>query len=139
MVNKPSLKFMERQFTANQAVGTVSQQLHEVAATRPHVARHGAMTLGTSVVIQALNAFTGIVLARSLGPAGRGQLAAVVLWPLVVVAIGQLGCFEAVAYYTAKAPSNSEHIAATALLLAGAQSILVIAIAYPLVPFILGH
>ena len=41
-------------------------------------------SLAASVGIQAVNVFTGILLARGLGPEGRGEFAAVILWPTVL-------------------------------------------------------
>jgi O-antigen/teichoic acid export membrane protein len=44
---------------------------------------------------------TGLIAARSLGPAGRGELAAIVVWTNVLLYAGTLGLPEAVAYFAA--------------------------------------
>ena len=38
-------------------------------------------TFGTNTLIAGLNVLTGIISARLLGPAGRGELAVIVIWP----------------------------------------------------------
>jgi len=38
-------------------------------------------TLGTNVLIQVINIATGVITARVLEPSGRGDLAAIILWP----------------------------------------------------------
>jgi len=48
-------------------------------------------TFGTNLVIQACTIVQGILLARLLGPVGRGEFAAVILWPNVFAAIGLFG------------------------------------------------
>lgn len=45
----------------------------------------------TSVFIQACTVLQGVFLARLLGPTGRGELAAVILWPNIFAGIGSLG------------------------------------------------
>ena len=104
-----------------------------------NLARLSAFSLGTSILIQAFTAGSGILFARWFGPAGRGELAAILLWPAVLVTVGNLGFVEAVTYYTAKEPQRSRRIAATALLLAAALSILIVAAGFGLLQLVLGH
>ena len=48
-------------------------------------------TGATSVFIQACTVLQGVLLARLLGPTGRGELAAVILWPSVFAGLGSFG------------------------------------------------
>ena len=48
-------------------------------------------TFMTSMVISAFNVVTGVITARLLLPSGRGELAAVILWPAVIETLGLLG------------------------------------------------
>ncbi|BCL60454.1 hypothetical protein DGMP_11470 [Desulfomarina profundi] len=48
-------------------------------------------TYATSLFIQVCTVFQGALLARLLGPQGRGELAAIQLWPGVFASIGLLG------------------------------------------------
>ena len=45
-------------------------------------------TFSTSLVIQACGAGTGILTARLLGPVARGELATVILWPVILSNLG---------------------------------------------------
>ena len=49
---------------------------------------------------------TGPLLARMLGPDGRGYLAALILWPLVITQLGNLGIPSALTYSIARDPRH---------------------------------
>src|SRR6266851_4167131 len=77
----------------------------------------GAVSLVASGLVQLLNVVSGIVIARSLGPAGRGELAAVLLWPALLASLSGLGTTDAITYLTARRPERTRDVAATGLLL----------------------
>ncbi|MCB2218440.1 lipopolysaccharide biosynthesis protein [Desulfofustis glycolicus] len=54
-------------------------------------------TFLTSLFIQGCTVLQGILLARLFGPAGRGEFAAVILWPSIFAGIGILGVNMAIA------------------------------------------
>jgi O-antigen/teichoic acid export membrane protein len=117
-----------------------------VAVARPpepqplhRLARAGFLSLGGSVAIQGLNVVSGVILARALGPSARGELAAVLLWPGILAAVGGLSTAEGVAYFTARASSPTQATAATALAISLAQAIVLMAAGYLLMPVVLGH
>ena len=64
---------------------------------RPIGSREFASTLITNIVIQACTVVQGILVARLLGPAGRGQFAAAILWPGLFAAMGGMGVSVALA------------------------------------------
>lgn len=101
----------------------------------------GAVTasFATSGAIQGLNVITGVLLARSLGPSGRGELAAVLLWPGLFVIIGSLGVDDAIVFHTARAKASVEAIVGTVAALWVVQSAAVIAFGAMIVPVVLGH
>jgi O-antigen/teichoic acid export membrane protein len=76
----------------------------------------------SSVAIQGFNAVTGVLLARFLGPAGRGELAAILLWPSVLAAVGSLGVSEAVTYETARGSSPVKSVVGSSFAIAAVQS-----------------
>lgn len=59
------------------------------------------ITLLASGTFQALSILTGVVLARTLGPGGRGELGTIVLWPNVWAALMMLGLPDAISVLTA--------------------------------------
>lgn len=54
-------------------------------------------TFATSLFIQACTVLQGILLARLLGPIGRGEFATVILWPNIFASIGIFGVNMAIA------------------------------------------
>ncbi len=63
-------------------------------------------TFSTSLVIQACGAATGILTARLLGPVARGELATVILWPMVFSNVGLMGCNWVLAREVARDPER---------------------------------
>jgi O-antigen/teichoic acid export membrane protein len=63
-----------------------------------------ATTVANSMILGG-NALAGIVSARALGPAGRGQLAIVVLWTALIYMVGSLGLPSSCSYYVARWPN----------------------------------
>jgi O-antigen/teichoic acid export membrane protein len=53
---------------------------------------------------------SGILLARGLGPASRGLLALLLLWPIVLFQVGSLGLPVASAYFIARNPTSARAI-----------------------------
>lgn len=96
-------------------------------------------SFAASGVIQLMNVLTGILLARTLGPEGRGAVAAVILWPSVLVAVGSLGLFEAVTYRAARSRSSEDlgRLTGTAFALGGAQAFILVAVGVFALPHLL--
>jgi antigen flippase len=78
----------------NDAFGTSSTSSPQI---RPVGSREFASTLVTNVAIQLCTIMQGILIARLLGPVGRGQFAAAVLWPGLFAGITGLGVGVALA------------------------------------------
>jgi O-antigen/teichoic acid export membrane protein len=92
-------------------------------------------TFGTSVFVQGCTVIQGIILARLLGPAGRGDFAAVILWPTIFANIGLLGTSFAIGRLSAKV-SDTGTVLRSGLILAGLSSLLTVFIGYLLLPFL---
>jgi O-antigen/teichoic acid export membrane protein len=93
-----------------------------------------------SIAIQGLNAVTGVLLARALGPSGRGELTAAFLWPWILALVVSFGVMEAATYRTAKAPEAAGVVLGTSLVIAAGQSLIAIAVGAGLIPLVLsGH
>lgn len=73
----------------------------------PPLKRHIGMgafvgTFGTNLFIQACTILQGVIVARLLGPLGRGEYAAVILWPSLFAAISILGSNISISRLAAK-------------------------------------
>ncbi len=97
------------------------------------------LSFGSSVVIQAINVLTGMALARSLGPHGRGELAAVLLWPMVLASVGSLGVTEAMTYHAARSTASTGALVGSGLAIALAQSAVCVGVGAAIVPLVLTH
>lgn len=92
--------------------------LVESTPKRKHIGHKAFVgTFGTSVFIQACTVIQGMILARLLGPTGRGQYAAIILWPYVFAGLGAFGSNIAIARVSAKL-DNHGAVFRTAIVLA---------------------
>ncbi len=96
-----------------------------------------SITLGTSLLLQILNIGTGILTARFLGPSGKGQLTAIMLWPSILVALGSLGLGGAVTYYVSQKSQDSGNVFTTSILLGMFQSVTLIGLGLLIIPWVL--
>ncbi|GIK78865.1 MAG: hypothetical protein EDQ89_00790 [Acidobacteria bacterium] len=89
--------------------------------------RNLALTVGAGLLVQLMLVITGPFLARLLGPAGRGDLAALMLWPVVLVQLGGLGIPAALTYFLSRGARRDETMR-RALGFAAAQAAVLIAL-----------
>jgi len=94
-------------------------------------------TFVTSVAIQACGLFTGILTARLLGPHARGELATVMLWPIILSNLGLLGCNWSLARAVANDPERESDQVCSAVALGLAAALVFSVIGYFLIPFVL--
>lgn len=94
-------------------------------------------TLFTSVAIQACGAATGIMTARLLGPIARGELATVILWPVILSNLGLMGCNCALAREVAKNPERESDWAVTGAVVGFGTAIVYLVAGYILLPLLL--
>ena len=76
-------------------------------------------TVGARLVIQVVNAGTGIITARYLMPAGRGQLAAMTLWSLFLAGLTTLGIPSSLVYFLKSRPDRRSDLITSGLVMAG--------------------
>lgn len=103
-------------------MSSVSAQVDAEAIAAPPRVRRGSSAVVQSillrVIILALQAGTGILTARALGPAGRGELAAMILWPLLVASITTLGVPSSLIYYLRNRPQERQQLMGTGFVMA---------------------
>ena len=89
------------------------------------------------MVIQACGAVTGILTARLLGPAARGELATVILWPTILSNLGLMGCNWVLAREVAKNPERESDWAAVGVAVGLATALMYVLVGYFLIPLLL--
>jgi enterobacterial common antigen flippase len=94
-------------------------------------------TLGTQIVTAALGVVSGILAPRLLGPSGRGELAAVTLWPFALAFLGTLGMDRAAVYFAAKRRPDVSPVASSGLALGAVQTLVVVFGGFFLIPVVL--
>ncbi|HTB98333.1 MAG TPA: polysaccharide biosynthesis C-terminal domain-containing protein [Terracidiphilus sp.] len=92
-------------------------------------------SVGSKSAILVLQAGTGILTARTLGPAGRGELAAMILWPLFVASVTTLGVPSSLIYYLRNQPAERDRLIANGFVMAAILGVLSAAIAAGLLPW----
>ena len=105
-------------------------------AERPTVARSIAETACTNVVLGALGVATGVIAARWLGPEGRGELAAIQMWPTTLAWLAMMGLPHAVIYFSAQHPGESKRYLVTALVTGSAVMPIFAVAGYYLMPLL---
>jgi O-antigen/teichoic acid export membrane protein len=73
------------------------------------------MTFGTKIGVLLLNVAGTIVVARALGPSGRGAIAVAFSFTLLLIQFGSLGLHSANAYFAAREPEQISRILANTL------------------------
>src|SRR5918997_5012755 len=76
-----------------------------------------AQTLLANILILSLNFGTGIITARILEPSGRGELAALIMWPQFLAYTLTLGLPSALLYNLKRYPDRAPRLFSAALLL----------------------
>jgi O-antigen/teichoic acid export membrane protein len=94
-----------------------------VASPNPYVKSTNPVTMvmqsiGAKVFIIVINAATGILCARALQPAGRGELAVMILWPVFLASTLTLGVPSALTFQLRNHPEKRARLLGAALLLA---------------------
>lgn len=94
-------------------------------------------TFSTSLAIQACGAATGVLTARLLGPVARGELATVILWPVILSNLGLMGCNLVLAREVARNPEEERDWTTVGVTVGLATSVVYFLIGYFLIPFLL--
>lgn len=88
-----------------------------MAKASTSAARAFAQSAGAKLFVVGLNAATGILSARALQPAGRGELAAMILWYVFLASTFTFGVPSALTFQLRKNPERRSEILGTAILL----------------------
>jgi O-antigen/teichoic acid export membrane protein len=99
-----------------------------------HIVQSITVTAGTMLV----GLVSGIVAARALGVSGRGELAAVILWPAVLASVAEMGTYTAYTYLTASRQKTERELARSIAPLVAVQCLALYAAGIPVVLVALG-
>jgi O-antigen/teichoic acid export membrane protein len=115
---------------------TIPHQASVLGKRGEFVKTYASTVLGQSLIL-GLGTLTGILSARMLGPVGRGEYAAVVIWPTGIATLLSLGINQSIAFNVGrKAFTLSEVTTATAII-GLVQSALSVVIGLLIVPWAL--
>src|SRR5947207_255785 len=103
----------------------------------PRTDRSVAITLVTNLALAMLGAATGVLAARMLGPAGRGDLAAIQTFPGFLAVIAMIGLPEALVFFTAKHHEDAGRFLGTSVAIALLASLVGMIVGYVAMPFVL--
>ena len=92
-------------------------------------------TAFANLAVQAVNLLCGILTARSLGPGGRGLLAAIIMWPQFLAYAMTIGIPIASVYWLKRRPYLSAELAGTGLLLSVGFGLLAALVGVAVIPY----
>jgi O-antigen/teichoic acid export membrane protein len=121
------------------AIPSVATEVERTRVPTGRLARHFALTASAQATILGLGAISGILSARLLGPVGRGQLAALVVWPSTLMFLCNLGINQAIVFHTGKRRHSFSEVLTASTLIGCAQSVLVLALGLALLPVVLSQ
>ncbi|HEX4029454.1 MAG TPA: lipopolysaccharide biosynthesis protein [Terracidiphilus sp.] len=105
------------------------------AAASQHGFRAVVQSVWTKSAILILQAGTGVLTARTLGPDGRGELAAMILWPLFVASVTTLGVPSSLIYQLRSKTDERQRLAANGFAAAAVMGVVAGAIAAAVLPW----
>ena len=101
--------------------------------------RLAGITFGATAAVLALNLVGSILLARFLGPEGRGALTALLFWPHLFAGLGNLSINEALVKQIASSPRTAhERLLRVSLALTVALGFVTVVVGVILTPALLG-
>lgn len=95
------------------------------------------ITFCANVALILLGLVTGVLLARLLGPDGRGELAAIQLWPSFIAGFALLGLPDALAYFSAQSPNRAGRFLGSSVALGVLLSVPFMGLGYVAMPLLL--
>jgi O-antigen/teichoic acid export membrane protein len=110
----------------------VPKIVHQLKRNR--FARDVGVTYVSTGVTLVLNLATGVVIARSLGPSGRGVLTAILTMTQVAATVFAVGAMAAVSYHVARNPDDCGRLVSTWMLILLPFAVLAVVVVELLIP-----
>jgi O-antigen/teichoic acid export membrane protein len=111
----------------------------QFSGARSRLASQFTTTLFVQVAILGFGALSGVIVARLLGPEGRGELAALTLWPTMLVSLATMGINQAIVFNTGRKRLTLSEVWTTSTIIGLGQSILVVVVGLPVISVALRH
>lgn len=99
---------------------------------------YGSTVLGQGLLL-GLGTITGILVARMLGPAHRGELQAIAIWPLAIASILGMGVNQSLAFHLGRRSYSISETSTAAVVLGLAQGALALLIGLTVAHFALAR
>lgn len=103
------------------------------------IGRSTRLILLADATILLTNVVSSLIGARALGPAGRGDLLIVVLWPPVIAMLAGMGLMTAHRYWMAKEPERVSHLFSNAVIYAFSAGFIGLALSELILPRVVGQ
>jgi O-antigen/teichoic acid export membrane protein len=103
------------------------------------ILRNAKLILFTDLGITLFSVVTSLVGARALGPAGRGDLLLITLWPIVIAMLIEVGLPNAYRYWMAKDPSRVSALFTNAIIYTLALGAISFVVGDILIPRLIGQ
>ena len=103
------------------------------------VIRSAKLILLTDISITTFSIVTSLVGARALGPAGRGDLLLITLWPIVIALLAEFGLPNAYRYWMAKEPDRVSRLFSNAVIYTLAMGAISVLLGELIVPHVVAE
>lgn len=101
--------------------------------------RNAKLILFTDIAITLASVVTSLVGARALGPAGRGDLLLITLWPIVVAMLIEVGLPNAYRFWMAKDPTRVSALFTNAIIYAVVMAVVSFVVGDVIIPRLIGE
>ena len=101
--------------------------------------RSAKLIFATDIAITLISVVTSLIGARALGPAGRGDLLVITLWPIVIAMLAVLGLPNAFRYWMAKDPSRCSRLFSNAVVYTVVAGAIGVVLSDFIVPHLIGQ
>jgi len=118
---------------------TTTATLEARTAPKGRLSAHVSITTLGQIAAVGLGIFTGVMTARCLGPQGRGELAALTLWPMWLFLLASMGISQATVFYTGKRLYSLSQIWTGSTVIGAGQSLALLLVGVLVIPLALRH
>jgi O-antigen/teichoic acid export membrane protein len=115
----------------------VARLLQLIGAGEGHQRRAAIGTVATNLLIGGVGLLSGLLAARLLGPQGRGELAAIQTWPVILAMLTSAGLPEALTFSCATEPERSRESVLTGMAITGCLCAVAGSLGYLAFPYLL--